>query len=694
MPPHTFPEWPRFNTGLPFQPPIIEEMAEKKRATCALDCPDACSLVVTVEGGRALKLGGAPQHPVTQGFLCAKVARYLERAHHPDRLLHPVRRTGSKGSGRFEPISWNAALDTIAEKLAHTARTYGSEAILPYSYAGTMGLLNGSGMDRRFFHRLGASHLDRTICASAGTEGLMAALGSRYGLEPQDFVHAKLIIAWGANVMSTNVHLWPFIVEARRRGARFYVIDPVHTKTARLSDWHLAPYPGSDLALALGVMHVLFRDGLTDEAYLAEATEGSASLRQLASDYTPQRVSEWTGLPAGDIERLAQDYGTLAPAAIRTNYGVQRSERGGRAIQAISLLPALVGAWRTQGGGVQLSTSGAFPLNRAALEMPELQQIPLRRPARVVNMSLLGKALTELDGPRVHALYVYNSNPAAIAPNQKQVLEGLCREDLFTVVAEHFMTDTARYADIVLPATNFLEHTDLYTSYGHYELQLALKACDAPGEARSNVEVFRALAQRMGFTEPCFEDSEETMIRALLDTPHPFLRGITWERLVAEHSIRVNIPELPFAHGGFGTPSGKANLSAEHLAYTPPEESRKGSLAGTYPLELVSSKNHDSLNSTFGFRAEVDAQTAVLEMHRDDASARGVIDGHWVEIFNDRGRCRLKARVNDGVRPGVVRAPMVRWGVNVNQLISDRLTDIGGGPTFYNCLVDVRPCGD
>ncbi len=674
-------------------------------STCALDCPDACALLVTIEDGKAVRLQGDPSHPVTRGFLCGKVARYLEREYSPERLMYPLRRTGAKGEGRFTRISWDEALDEIASRLSEIASRHGSESILPYSYAGTMGYLNGSGMDRRFFHRLGASRLDRTICSAAGGEGLKESLGVMLGTEPEQFAKSKLIIAWGAHIHATNVHLWPFIVEARRAGARFYVIDPVRTRTAALADRHYAPYPGSDLALALGLMHVIFRDGLEDRDYIERHCEGADSLRARAAAYTPQRVEQFTGIPASGVETLAREYAATRPAAIRLNYGVQRSERGGRAVQAIALLPAVTGSWREAGGGLQLTTSGGFALNLDRLQRPDLQTKSLGRPARSVNMSELGKALTSLDSPRVHAMVVYNSNPAAIAPNQALVHEGLRREDLFTVVLEQFQNDTADFADIVLPVTTFLEHTDLYRAYGHYWLQLARPVVEPPGECRSNVGIFRALARRMGFDDDCFDESEDEMIRGLLDSPHPHLQGITFERLEREHAVRLNVsapgePFLPFARGGFKTPPGKCNLSAGHLDYTPPRESRLGAEASReFPLELVSSKNCDSMNSTFGYRDEVDAETSELHIHPEDAAPRGIQTGDAVEIFNRRGSVRLTARVGDLVRPGVVRAPSVRWPKRspdrkwVNVLISDRLTDIGGGPAFYNCLVEVTKCG-
>jgi anaerobic selenocysteine-containing dehydrogenase len=631
--------------------------------------------------------------------------------------LYPLRRIGAKGEGKFERITWDAALDEIATRLNNVVREHGSEAVLPYSYAGTMGILNGSGMDRRFFHRLGASRLDRTICSSAGGEALMLSQGARLGIEPEQFAEAKLIIAWGANVLGTNVHLWPWIVEARRKGAKFYTIDPVKNRTGRAADKHFAIHPGSDLALALGLIHVILRDGLEDRRYVAEHTNGFSDLERLAVQYTPGRVAHWTGIPAEEIESLAREYATANPAAIRVNYGVQRSDRGGSAVRAIAALPVVTGAWRKPGGGLQLTTSGAFQFNRAALELPELQKLsPLRRAARVVNMAQLGSALVDFgqcqtgghadEAPQVpiHALVVYNSNPAAIAPNQSKVVKGLKREDLFTVSIEQFLTDTTDYADIVLPTTTFLEHTDIYLAYGHYHLQLARAALPAPGETKSNVEIFRLLAKRLGFLDACFDDSEDRMVEALLGADSPFFTGITLERLEREHSIRLNIspagePFLPFAAGKFQTPSGKFEFGADALDYTPPAESRFGDaeLTRQYPFELITGKNDDSMNSTFGNREDVDRQTAVLSLHPLDAAQRGITHGMEIEAMNGRGSCFFQADLDSDVPRGVARARSMRWSKGsrgrwgVNHLTSERLTDIGGGPTFYSCLVDLRP---
>ena len=671
---------------------------------CALDCPDTCSLLVSTENGRGTRLRGNPDHPVTRGFLCGKVAQYLEREYSPERLLYPQRRVGAKGEGRFERISWDAALDTIAGRLKGIAGEFGPQAILPYSYAGTMGLLNGAGMDRRFFHRLGASRLDRTICSTAGMAGTVEALGVRYCTEPEQFRHARLILAWGANILGTNVHLWPFIVEARRNGARFYTIDPRRNRVGATADRHFFINPGSDAALALAMMHVIIGESLYDADYVARYTEGFDGLRDRVKPWTPERAAELTGIAPEEIVQLAREYATRRPAAIRLNYGVQRSERGAMAVRIISLLPVLTGSWKDVGGGLQLSTSQAFQLNRAGLERPDLQLKSLGREARLINMTQLGETLTGAAKPPVKALVVYNSNPAAIAPNQNAVVRGLRREDLFTVVLEQFQSDTADFADILLPVTTFLEHTDLYLAYGHYYLQLARPALPAPGEAKSNVEIFRVLAERMGFEEDCFSDSEDDMIRTALDSPHPFVRGISLEQLDRDGFVRLRLPEpfQPFVKGNFGSADGKCHFRAESLDYQPPVESRFGDpvLYRKFPFEMISPKNDDSMNSTFGNRGAVDLQTATLHMNAADAFRLGIHSTDVVRIHNQRGSCVLVAQVDSSVPRGVIAAPSVRWSkrapdaVNVNVLTSERLTDLGGGPTFYSCLVQLERVGD
>lgn len=695
---------------------------------CSHDCPDSCGVLVTVdEAGKATHIQGDPNHPVTRGFLCGKVAKYLDRVYSPDRLLYPMKRRagvpkGPLPQGReaeaFERISWDEALDLIASRLQAISDQYGPESILPYSYAGTIGVLGYGSMDRRFFHRLGASQLDRTICSTAGGDALISVYGRKLGTDTEDFRHAKLIVAWGANVHGNNIHLWPFIEEARRNGARFIVIDPYQTKTARLADWHIAVRPGTDAALALAMMQIILRDSLYDADYVARHTHGFEQLRERASEYTAERVAAWTGISAGDIERLAREYATTTPAVIRLNYGIQRCENGGTAARAVMMLPALTGAWKHRGGGLQLSTSGAFPWDKQTIERPDLMNAsPLGRPARVVNMAQLGHALTELDSPRVHAMFVYNSNPAAIAPDQTQVLRGMARTDLFTVVHEQFFTDTCDYADVLLPATTFLEQKDVQGAYGHYYVQLSSQAIEPLGEARQNVWVFSQLARRMGFSEPCFADDPDDLIAQALwrDKRQPaVLSGVTAESLdAAGGHMRLKFEEeaagadfLPFAAGGFGTPSGKAEFYSEALAaqgldplpaFVPNAESRHGD-AGEYPLEFLPRKADNYTNSTFanlpGHQKMENGHIGTLEMHPADAASRGIMEGDAVEVFNARGRIELTARIANTVPQGVV-ASRLSWnklslgGNNVNLLTSQRLTDIGGGPTFYSTLVEV-----
>lgn len=709
-------------------------------AACAHDCPDACGVLITVEDGRAVKVQGDPAHPFTQGFLCAKVAKYLDRVYSPERVLYPMRRVGPKGSGgggalprpdTFERITWDQALDEIASRFQQISREFGSEAILPYSYGGNIAALNGGSMDRRFFHRLGASQLDRTICSACGEEAIKSVYGIKLGTEPEQFRHSKYIIAWGANIHGNNVHLWPFIEEARRQGARLVVIDPYRTRTARCADWHLPINTGTDAALALGLMHVIINEGLYDADYVARYTLGFDQLRQKVQEYPPQRVAQWTGISASDIIQLAREYATTRPAAIRLNYGVQRSERGGMSVRAVCMLPCLTGSWREVGGGLQLSVSGAFQLNKEVLQRPDLMSSgPLKRATRTINMVGLGKALTQLKDPPVKALFVYNSNPAAVAPNHNQVVRGLLRPDLFTAAHEQFFTDTTDYADLVLPATTFFEHKDLVPAYGHYYLQVSQPAIAPLGECRSNVETFRALAERMGFAEECFGDSADELIDAALQTSNPWLEGIDRARLEREGQVRLNFgtacvgteqspapthsspeqnPFLPFAKGNFATASGKAEFYSEQLAqqgldpvaaFEPPNESRHSERARRFPLELLARKSDNFLNSSFANLPSVQKmeKEGQLEMSAADAQARGIQDGAGVRVFNDRGEAFLRARVNGAVRPGTVSARL-NWaklssGGSINVLTSERLTDMGGGATFYSALVEVEAfCG-
>jgi anaerobic selenocysteine-containing dehydrogenase len=715
-------------------------MAKKVvHAACPHDCPDACGVLITVEDGRATKIQGDPQHPVTRGFLCGKVAKYLDRVYSPDRVLYPMRRVAAKGissaaanagegaraTPTWQRISWDEALDEIASRFRGIVAEFGSEAILPYSYGGTLGALNGASMDRRFFGRLGASQLERAICSAAGEAGLQSVLGVKLGTEPEQFIHSRYIIAWASNIHGNNVHLWPFIAEARRKGAKLVVIDPYRTRTAACADWYLPINPGTDAALALAMMHVIIGEGLNDSDYVANYTLGFDELREKVKAYPPERVAHWTGIAAEDIRKLAREYANLRPSVIRLNYGVQRSEGGGMATRAIAMLPCILGSWKEIGGGLQMSTSGAFGLNKDALTLPGLKPDGLQHTPRTVNMVELGKTLNTLGDPPVKALFVYNSNPAAVCPNHNEVVRGLKRPDLFTVVHEQFFTDTTDYADIVLPATTFFEHKDLQAAYGHYYLQVSDQAIEPLAECRSNVELFRALAERMGFKDACFSESIDEMIDGALASSNPWLNGISRERLEREGQVRLNFaasgsrlpasgatsgaapePFLPFAHGNFRTPSGKAELYSEAIKaqgldpvveFTPPAESRHGMEKATFPLELLARKADNFLNSTFSNLSSVQAmeETNLLEMHSADARARGIADGEPVRVYNHRGEILLKARVDGAVQPGVVSARL-NWAKlgpgfrNINVLTSEKLSDLGNSATFYSVLVEVE----
>ena len=688
-------------------------------AVCPHDCPDACGVLITVEGGRASKVQGDPAHPVTRGFLCAKVAKYLDRVYSPQRVLYPMRRrrgvakgSGSKDFADFERILWNDALTEIVTRFEGIIRQHGPEAILPYSYGGNLGVLNGGAMDRRFFHRLGASQLDRTICSAAGEAGILSVYGRKLGTEPEQFRHSKLIVAWGANIHGNNVHLWPFIEEARRNGGKLVVIDPYRTRTAKCADWYLPINPGTDVALALGMMHVIINENLYDADYVSKYTIGFDPLLQRVQDYTPEKVSGWTGISPEDIRTLARKYATTHPAVIRLNYGVQRNDNGGMATRAICMLPCITGSWKEVGGGLQLSVSGAFPLNESTLKRTDLMTKALGRPARVINMNELGKVLGALDDPPIKALFVYNCNPAAVAPNHNEVVRQLRRDDLFTVVHEQFLTDTCDYADLVLPATTFFEQKDLLKSYGHYFIQISNQAIAPLGEARSNHDLFRELALQFGFEEDCFGESVDEVIDRALDSGDPWLQGIDRGRLEHEKHVRLKFGAhgnhdlfLPFAKGGFFTPSGKALLYNEDLvplgldpvaSFTPIPESRHGH--GKYPFELLARKADNFLNSTFANVESVRSMESpgLLEIHPQDAGKRHITDGDIVRVFNDRGEIQLKAKLTDSIQPGVVAARL-DWakhspnGLNINVLTSERLTDMGGSATFYSVLVDVLP---
>ncbi|HEY1328052.1 MAG TPA: molybdopterin oxidoreductase family protein [Casimicrobiaceae bacterium] len=677
------------------------------RVACPHDCPDTCAMLVTVQDGRAIDIRGAPDHPTTRGTLCTKVARYLDRTYSADRVLFPMRRAGPKGEGRFKRISWEEALDEIARRFDDIARSRdGPEAVLPYSYCGNMGLIQQGSMDRRFFHRLGASLLDRTICATAGKVGWGAVIGASVGMDLEEYDNSRLILIWGSNPIASNLHFWTRAQEAKRRGARLVAIDPYRSATAEKCHEHIALLPGTDAALAFGVMHLLIRNGLVDRDYVERYTVGYEALALRAAEWPPERVAATCGIPVEQVERLAQDYGSIRPAAIRLNYGMQRVAGGGNAVRAVACLPALVGAWRDPAGGALLSSSGTFPVDGSALERPDL----IAGKPRTVNMSALGDALTTLADPPVRAIFVYNSNPMAVAPESAKVTAGFAREDLFCVVHDIFRTDTADYADILLPATTQLEHIDVHNSYGHLYVQATNRAIEPLGEALPNTEVFRRLAARMGFTEPCLRDDDDTLCRTALRFDHPRMKGIDWDALKARGFARLDVPRpyAPFAQGNFPTPSGKCQFWSEALrargedplpAYVPPRESAASNpeLARRYPLAFISPPARNFLNSSFAnlpaFVAE--EKTPHLDVHPDDAEPRGIAHGMRVRIFNDRGAFLASARVTRRARPGVVVAPSIWWrklapgGENANAVTSQALTDLGRAATFYDCLVEV-----
>ena len=678
------------------------------RAACPHDCPDTCALEVTVENGRALKVEGAADHPTTQGVLCTKVAHYLDRVYSSERVLHPLRRVGRKGAGSFERITWDEALDTIAARFKEIAASKdGPQAILPYSYAGTMGLLQYGSMDRRFFYRLGASLLDRTICSTAGKTGYVATIGASIGTDLEQFENARLILIWGSNPIVSNLHLWSRVQEAKRRGARLVAIDPYRSLTAEKCHQHLALLPGTDAALALGMMHVLIAEDLLDHDYIARYTLGFDALKERVREYPPERVAQITGLPARDIVSLARDYGTIKPAVIRLNYGMQRHAGGGMAMRTAACLPALVGAWRDPAGGALLSSSGSYPINGKALERPEL----IWNNPRTINMSTIGDALLDAKDPAIRALYVYNSNPVAVAPESAKVVAGFARQDLFCVVHDVFLTDTADYADIVLPATTQLEHLDVHSSYGHLYVLANNQAIAPLGEAKPNTEVFRLLAARMDFEEPCFRESDEDIARNAFLADHPRAQGLDWEKLKVEGWQRLNVPSpfAPFANGNFPTPSGKCEFYSETLkkqgvdplpTYTPPRESAASNplLAARFPLAMISPPARNALNSTFA-NLPVFVQhekTPCLDIHPEDAADREIKDGDKVRVFNERGSLVLTARVSTKPRPGVVVALSIWWrklspdGNNANTVTGQGLTDLGRAATFYDCLVEVE----
>lgn len=665
---------------------------------------------VTVENGKALKVSGDPDHPPTQGVLCTKVSRYADRVHHPDRLTVPLKRIGAKGEGRFVSISWTEAFDEIGRRLGEIAKR-APEAIVPYSYAGTMGLVQGEGIAQRFFHKLGASRLERAICAAAGAAGLRYTYGGSLGMHLEYFEESELILIWGANPIASSLHFWTRAQEAKRRGAHLVAIDPYRSLTAEKCHQHIALRPGTDGAFALGMMHVLINENLLDHDYIASHTVGFDALRARAIAYPPERVAQICGIDASELIDLARRYGATRKASIRLNYGMQRVRGGGNAVRAIASLPALTGAWRDRAGGLLLSSSEWAPVNQPALLRPDLMPGWPHKLPRVINMNAIGDALLhpgdEAFGPKVEAVIVYNSNPVAVAPDSSKVAAGFAREDLFTVVLEHFKTDTVDFADIVLPATTQLEHLDVHKSYGHTYVMANLPSIPPVGDARPNTEIFRGIARSMGLDEPALYHSDEEVARAALRWDDPTLDS-NWDALKQAGWIKLKLPDAPFANGGFRTPSGKCEFYSAQLAemgmdpvpdYLAPFESAEAApdLAARYPLAMISPPARNFLNSTF---VNVDSLRNTegqphLDIHPVDADARGIVDGDVVRIFNDRGSMQARARITDRARAGLVVGLSIWWkklspdGRNANEVTSQALTDLGNSATFYDCLVEV-----
>jgi anaerobic selenocysteine-containing dehydrogenase len=683
------------------------------RATCPHDCPDTCALLITVQDGVATEVRGDPDHPTTAGVLCTKVSRYAERTYHKERLLHPMKRVGKKGEGKFVRIGWDEALDLISDRLKSIAAR-NPQAILPYSYAGTMGLVQGESMAARFFHKLGASFLDRTICAKAGGVGYSYTIGARIGTDLEQFQDAKLILIWGGNPIASNLHFWMRAQEAKRRGAKLIAIDPYRSLTAEKCHQHIALLPGTDAALALGMMHVLIAENLLDEEYIAQHTLGFEALKERVSEWTPERAARICGIDVNEVEQLAREYGATAKSgdavAIRINYGLQRVRGGGTAVRNIACLPALVGAWRHAAGGIQLSSSDSFPKDNRALQRPDL--LPAGPLPRTINMSTIGDDLqrdaSAEFGPKVEALIVYNSNPVAVAPESAKVAQGFGREDLFTVVLEHFQTDTADYADILLPATTQLEHVDIHATYGHLYM-MANNAAIAPlGEAKPNTEIFRLLASRMGFDDACFKESDEAIAAQAFNKKDERAMHFDWDSLKQKGWQKLKMPDAPFSNGGFPTQSGKCEFYSEQMkadgfdplpTYIAPYESlaTNQELGKRYPLAMISPPARNFLNSTF-----VNVQSLRntegephLDIHPIDAGERAIENGGQVRIFNERGSFVAKARVTDRTRQGLVVGLSIWWkkfaadGKNANEVTSQRLTDMGNAPTFYDVLVQV-----
>jgi anaerobic selenocysteine-containing dehydrogenase len=696
---------------------------------CPHDCPDTCSILTTVEDGKAIAVRGNPDHPFTRGRLCVKVNNYEERVYSDKRVLYPLKRVGPKGSRQFQRISWDEAIETIATRWKSIIAEHGAQAILPYSYLGTQGIINGLNVGDPLFNKLGATVSERTFCDSASCTAYMMTIGPTPGVDPESFVHSKYILLWACNTLGTNSHHWPFIEQARKAGAKLVVIDPVRTRTARLADWHIPIRPGTDAALALAMIHVIIKENLVDRDYIDKHTVGYDELAERASTYTPEFAAQETGIPVDDIVKLAREYATTPPAVVRIGVAVERHAGGGQTVRAIACLPGLIGAWKHVGGGLLQLPIWAFPVKWEVLMRPDLQPEKMR----VLNSWRLGPALTGELGfdPPIKSLFVYNANPMAMVTEQTKLEKGLERDDLFTVVSEHFLTDTARYADIVLPATTQLEQKDIMFSWGHLYLSYNNAAIEPLGEAVPNTELFRRLAKAMGIEDPSFYRTDDEMIEASLDWTNPVLQGITLQDVKAKGYARLTVPPAsdwaPHRDGNFPTPTGKCEFKSTITGggnfvvplfrqgyngdqdgtpvdplphYIPPNENPRTTpeLAKRYPLSLISPKSHAFLNSNYG---NLPAQTAqageeqAVFLHPDDAEQRGIVAGAPIRVFNDRGAFEAFATLSPDVMPGVVMAPSGYWhrsnrkGATVHALTPPAFADLGRAPTFSDVLVQV-----
>ena len=671
-----------------------------KRAVCTKDCPDTCGLLAEVKDGRIVTVKGDPDHPFTEGFICRKASHFPEHVHSPKRITTPLRRTGPKGAGNFEPIGWDQALDEVASRMTSVSSEFGPQAILPYSYAGNMGLVHRNA-GHAFFNRLGDSCLNYTICGPAATAGYEASLGSGPSTEIQSACRSDYIIIWGSNTLTTNIHAWPHFNKARKAGATLVVIDPYRNRTAQRADVHLMIKPGTDAALALAVMQVLIDRDMIDRDFIAQSTTGFEELKVRAAEYTPARAADICGLPEEMIVRLAEGYGRAKAPYIRTGWGPARQLKGAMAMRTIALLPALVGAFNKPGGGITRTLGGA-PSDLRRLTRPDL----CPPDTRTVNMVELGNALTGLDDPPIKLLYVYLSNPAVVAPQSREVLSGLAREDLFVVVQEMFPTDTTRYADIVLPGASFLEVTDLYRAYGHNYIQMAQPVIPPVGQSRSTLTIFQDLAARIGFRDDVFSLDEMDVIEAFLREASPYLEGVDFEGLTSGRAVRLKISSNPYADG-FATPSGKVEFYSQAMAdqgldpLPDGQPLRDPDGRDRYSLEFITPPHHFFLNSAFN---EIDklresAGEPRVMIHPETARTRGIAGGDPVRVFNDRGECRFLAQVTDNTQGGLLVAEGLHWpslspGGGANQLTSQRLTDMGETCAFHCNLVEVRPQGN